>query len=112
MRLLQAATSACEAMDDPRAALRFLRESHTLHETLAGRTARARFIALQAAHEVETARQERDRAAFAERGGYEGAGVFKETGSGARLDRAERRKVMALAQARRIDAVLVTELSR
>jgi DNA invertase Pin-like site-specific DNA recombinase len=39
-------------------------------------------------------------------------GVFKETGSGVRLDRAERRKVMALAQARRIDAVLVTELSR
>ena len=29
-----------------------------------------------------------------------------------RLDRAERRKVMALAQARQIDAVLVTELSR
>ena len=39
-------------------------------------------------------------------------GVFKETGSGVRLDRAERRKVMALAQARQIDAVLVTELSR
>jgi len=39
-------------------------------------------------------------------------GVFKETGSGVRLDRAERRKVMALAQARRIDIVLVTELSR
>ena len=38
--------------------------------------------------------------------------VFKETGSGVRLDRTERRKVMALAQARRIDAVLVTELSR
>ena len=29
-----------------------------------------------------------------------------------KLDRAERRKVMALAQARQIDAVLVTELSR
>jgi len=29
-----------------------------------------------------------------------------------RLDRAERHKVMALAQARRIDAVLVTELPR
>jgi DNA invertase Pin-like site-specific DNA recombinase len=29
-----------------------------------------------------------------------------------KLDRAERRKVMALAQARHIDAVLVTELSR
>ena len=48
----------------------------------------------------------------ADRAGYEVVGVFKETGSGVRLDRAERRKVMALAQARRIDAVLVTELSR
>ena len=38
--------------------------------------------------------------------------MFKETGSGAKLDRAERRKVMALAQRREIDAVLVTELSR
>jgi putative DNA-invertase from lambdoid prophage Rac len=58
------------------------------------------------------ARQERDLAAFAERVGYEVVGIFKETGSGVRLDRAERRKVMALAQARRIDAVLITELSR
>jgi len=32
--------------------------------------------------------------------------------SGARNDRAERKKVMALAQARKIDAILVTELSR
>jgi hypothetical protein len=39
-------------------------------------------------------------------------GVFKETGSGVKVDRAKRRKVMALAQARRVDAVLVTELSR
>lgn len=39
-------------------------------------------------------------------------GIFKETGSGVRLDRTERRKVLALAQARRVDAVLVTELSR
>jgi putative DNA-invertase from lambdoid prophage Rac len=58
------------------------------------------------------ARQERDLTAFAARAGYEVVGVFKETGSGVRLDRAERRKVMALAQARRIDVVLVTELSR
>lgn len=57
-------------------------------------------------------RQERDLAAFAARAGYEVAGIFKETGSGTKLDRAERRKVMALAQARKIDAVLVTELSR
>ncbi len=57
-------------------------------------------------------RQERDLLAFAARAGYEVVGTYKETGSGVRLDRAERRKVMALAQARRIDAVLVTELSR
>lgn len=57
-------------------------------------------------------RQERDLAAFADRASYEVAAVFKETGSGTKLDRIERRKVMALAQARKIDAVLVTELSR
>ena len=57
-------------------------------------------------------RQERDLAAFAARAGYEVVGVYKETASGVRLDRAERRKVMALAQRREIDAVLVTELSR
>ena len=51
-------------------------------------------------------------AAFAARAGYEVVGVFRETASGARADRAERRKVMALAQRREIDAVLVTELSR
>jgi DNA invertase Pin-like site-specific DNA recombinase len=56
------------------------------------------------------ARQERDLAAFAARAGYEVVGTFKETGSGVKLDRAERRRVMALA--RQIDAVLVTELSR
>ena len=58
------------------------------------------------------ARQERDLAAFVERSGYDVVGTFKETGSGVKQDRAERRKVMALAQARHIDAVLVTELSR
>jgi DNA invertase Pin-like site-specific DNA recombinase len=58
------------------------------------------------------ARQERDLTAFAARAGYEVVGVYKETASGVRLDRAERRKVMALAQRREIDAVLVTELSR
>ncbi len=58
------------------------------------------------------ARQERDLAAFAERSGYDVVGTFKETGSGVKLDRAERRKVLALAQRREIDAILVTELSR
>lgn len=58
------------------------------------------------------ARQERDLTAFADRSGYEVVGIFKETGSGVRLDRTERRKVLALAQSRQIDTVLVTELSR
>ena len=51
-------------------------------------------------------------AAFAERGGYEVVGVFKETASGTRNNRRARSRVLELAQARRIDAVLVTELSR
>ena len=43
---------------------------------------------------------------IAARAGYEVVGVFRETASGVRLDRAERRKVLALAQRREIDAVL------
>lgn len=58
------------------------------------------------------ARQKDELKRFAERAGYEVSGIFMETGSGVRVDRAERRKLMALAQAREIDAILVTELSR
>lgn len=57
-------------------------------------------------------RQERDLAAFAGRAGYEVVATFKETGSGAKHDRIERQKIMALAQSRQIDAILITELSR
>jgi putative DNA-invertase from lambdoid prophage Rac len=57
-------------------------------------------------------RQVDDLAAFAERGGYEVAGVFKETASGTVASRAARNRIIELAQARQIDAVLVTELSR
>ena len=57
-------------------------------------------------------RQERDLRAFAKRAGHKIIAAFKETASGAKNDRAERKKVMALAQAREIDAILVTELSR
>jgi len=38
--------------------------------------------------------------------------VFKETGSGTKLDRTERKNVLALAQAREIDGVLEIGLSR
>jgi putative DNA-invertase from lambdoid prophage Rac len=57
-------------------------------------------------------RQERDLRAFAKRADHEIVAVFRETASGAKNDRAERKRVMALAQARKIDAILVTELSR
>jgi DNA invertase Pin-like site-specific DNA recombinase len=57
-------------------------------------------------------RQEHDLAAFAARAGCEVVGTYRETASGVKLDRAERKRVMALAQRREIDAVLVTELSR
>src|SRR5262249_33318338 len=57
-------------------------------------------------------RQVRDLKAFAKRAGHQVVGVFKETASGAKNDRPERKKVLALAQAREIGAILVTELSR
>ena len=57
-------------------------------------------------------RQERDLATLAQRAGYEVVGIYKETASGVKLDRAERQKVMNRAQRREIDVVLVTELSR
>ena len=57
-------------------------------------------------------RQIRDLTLFAERAKYDVITGVKETGSGTKLDRVERRKIMALAQARKIDVILVTELSR
>ena len=66
--------------------------------------------------EQDNERQERDLLAYAQRAGFEVVGVFKETLSGIRKARGkqplEREKVLALAQAREIDAVLVTELTR
>ena len=57
-------------------------------------------------------RQERDLRAFARRAGHKVVGVYKETASGADNGRPERAKVLALARAHKIDAILVTELSR
>src|ERR1700736_2677999 len=58
------------------------------------------------------ARQERDLRAFAKKAGYKVVGVWKEIASGAKQERAERKKVLALAQARTVDLILVTELTR
>src|SRR3954470_24213323 len=63
-------------------------------------------------HALSCERQERDLVAFAQRAGYAVVGTYKETASGVKLDRAERKHVLALAQRHEIDAVLVTELSR
>jgi putative DNA-invertase from lambdoid prophage Rac len=49
---------------------------------------------------------------LAKKAGYKIAGVWKETASGAKDDRAERKEVLALAQARKIDVIVVTELTR
>lgn len=57
-------------------------------------------------------RQERDLREFADRAGYEIVEVVRETASGAKADRPERKKILAAAQARKISAVLVTEASR
>ena len=57
-------------------------------------------------------RQVTELTAFAERGSYDVVGIFKETASGASANRNARNRLTDLAQARQIDAVLVTELSR
>ena len=57
-------------------------------------------------------RQEWDLRAFAKHAGHKIVAVFKETASGADNARPQRAKVLALARAHEIDAILVTELSR
>jgi len=57
-------------------------------------------------------RQERDLKALARRSGHKIVAVFKETASGGDDDRPERKKVMTLARAHEIEAILVAELSR
>ncbi|MGH6847412.1 MAG: recombinase family protein [Methylocella sp.] len=57
-------------------------------------------------------RQERDLGAFAKRRGFEIVDIFKETAFSANTDGVERKRVMALGQARDIAATLVTELPR
>jgi putative DNA-invertase from lambdoid prophage Rac len=57
-------------------------------------------------------RQETDLIAFATKAGYTVVGVWKETASGSKNDRQQRQHVLSLAQARKIDVILVTELTR
>lgn len=73
---------------------------------------RAIIYARVSTKDQDTTRQISDLKAFAERAGYEVVATMQEKASGAKNDRAERAKIMKMAQARMIDAVLVTELSR
>ena len=57
-------------------------------------------------------RQVGDLEAFAARAGNEVVGTWLETASGMKDQRPERKKILALAQARKIDVILVTELTR
>ncbi|MBS1997636.1 MAG: recombinase family protein [Cyanobacteria bacterium SZAS LIN-2] len=57
-------------------------------------------------------RQERELRSYARKAKMSIVGVWKETASGSKDNRKERRTVLALAQARKIDAILVTELTR
>src|SRR5438132_198908 len=57
-------------------------------------------------------RQVAELTAYADRSDFEIVAVVKETASGVKNDRAERKKVMDLARKRQIDLVLVSELSR
>jgi diguanylate cyclase (GGDEF)-like protein len=60
MELLRAAADACERLGDLGAALDFTRRAHAIYEQLVGRSARARFIALQVSHDVAATQRERD----------------------------------------------------
>ncbi len=73
---------------------------------------RAAIYARVSTSDQSCARQLRDLAIFADRGGYDVIGEFRETAPGASVNRAVRNKIMEIAQARGIDAILVTELSR
>lgn len=67
MELHRALADACEQSGDVVAALRYLRQAHTLYEQLVGRSARARYVAMEVSHELAQAQAERDLAVHARR---------------------------------------------
>ena len=72
----------------------------------------ARYARVSTADQQSCERKIAELAELADRGGFEVVGIFKETTSGTRNNRHTRNRVLDLSQARRIDAALVTELSR
>jgi putative DNA-invertase from lambdoid prophage Rac len=90
------------------------REAAYSVEISGGKSGRLRcaIYARVSTHDQTCERQDRDLQAYAEKCGYEIVRIFKETASGAKNDRIERKKIVDLARARSIDLVLVSELTR
>lgn len=63
-------------------------------------------------HDQMCDRQIADLTSYADRCDYDVVGVYKETASGAKLDRQVRKAVVDAARARKIDIILVSELTR
>ena len=63
-------------------------------------------------HDQNCERQEKDLVEYSQRLGYEVIGIWSEFGSGVKLDRVKRKEIMAISRKGKIDAVLVTELTR
>ncbi|HSM22069.1 MAG TPA: diguanylate cyclase [Rubrivivax sp.] len=60
LELHRVMADACEALGDAVAALACVRQAHALYEKLVGRSARARWLSLQAGHQLAQAQRERD----------------------------------------------------
>ena len=67
MELHKALADACEQTGDSQAALACMREVYARHEQLVGRSARARYIALDVNHQLAAAQRERDLALDSQR---------------------------------------------
>lgn len=67
MELHRALADACESAGDAVAALAYLRQAQALYEQLVGRSARARYVAMEVSHELTRAQAERDLAVDARR---------------------------------------------
>jgi diguanylate cyclase (GGDEF)-like protein len=62
MELHRVLADACERLGDAPAALAYLRQAQARYEQLVGRSARARYIALEVGHQLAQAQRERDAA--------------------------------------------------
>ena len=62
VQLYRAAADCCEELGDLGAALSFTQRSQKHYEEMVGRSARARYIALEVTHQIDAARHERDQA--------------------------------------------------